>query len=78
MKDLIAEKIADLIEIAILEDEPNVQIILLALNGARMSGDDGILAKHIQQYLKEVLIPKIQIDSFMKQVEINDIIKKNK
>jgi hypothetical protein len=60
--NLITEKIEQLIELAKLEDDTNTQIILLALSGARASGDDGMLAKHIQKYLIEVLIPKIRND----------------
>jgi hypothetical protein len=62
MKSKITKKIENLIELARLEDDANTQIVLLALAGARKSGDDGMLATHIQQYLKDVLIPKIRND----------------
>lgn len=60
--NLITEKIQELIELAKLEGEVNVQIVLLALSGARNSDDDGMLAGKVQEYLRDVLIPKIQME----------------
>ena len=57
MSDLITEKIESLIALAKLEDEPNVQIVLLALSGARAVQHDGMLAGKVQEYLKDVLLP---------------------
>lgn len=54
---LITEKIEQLIELAKLEDEPNVQIVLLALAAARETKDDGMLAGKVQEYVKDVLLP---------------------
>lgn len=58
--NLITEKINSLIELAKLEDEPNVQIILLALSGARAANQDVMLAKKVQEYLKDVLMPMLE------------------
>lgn len=59
---LITEKIEQLIALAEVEDEVNVRIVLLALSGARTSDMDGMLAAKVQEYLKDVLIPKIRAD----------------
>jgi len=61
MNKLISEKIEELIELAKIADDKNVQIILLALLGSRESGDDGYLAEEIQKFVRDVLIPKVQI-----------------
>lgn len=58
--NLITEKIQELIELAKLEGEPNVQIVLLALSGARHSEDDALLAVKVQEFIKDVLIPNIK------------------
>ena len=60
--NLITDKIEQLIELAKLEGEPNVQIVLLALLGARKMGDDGMLASKVQEYLRDVLLPKLEHD----------------
>ena len=61
MDELISEKIEELIELAKIANDKNVQIILLALSGARHAGDDGLLAEEVQRFIKEVLIPNVQI-----------------
>ena len=61
MDELISEKIEELIELAKIADDKNVQIVLLALSGARHAGDDRLLAEEVQRFIKEVLIPNVQI-----------------
>ncbi|NDV46114.1 hypothetical protein D0T49_03545 [Paludibacter sp. 221] len=43
---------------------PNVKIILLSLAGALLDDDDGVLTLHVQNIVKEVLIPKSKKDKF--------------
>jgi len=64
---LITEKIDQLVALAELEEEPNTQIILLALSGARATGMDGMLATMVQEYVKNVLLPKAKTDKFTSQ-----------
>ena len=61
MDELISEKIEELIELAKIADDKNVQIVLLALSGARAAGDDGLLGEEVQRFIREVLIPNVQI-----------------
>jgi len=58
MNKLISEKIEELIELAKIADDKNVQIILLALLGSRESGDDGYLAEEIQKFVRDVFNTK--------------------
>lgn len=59
MSELITNKLQELIALAKAEGEPNVQIVLFALCGARESGDCHILAEMTQAIVKEVLIPRL-------------------
>ncbi len=61
MEELISEKIEELIELTKLANDRNTQIILLALSGSRHSGDDGLLAEEVQKFVRDVLIPNVQI-----------------
>ena len=60
MSKLIDLKIDELIELSIVDNDNNTQIILLALRGAKRSGDDFLLATTVQEYTKNVLLPLIQ------------------
>lgn len=71
MSPLITEKIDSLIALAKLEGEPNVQIVLLALSGARAMQHDGMLAGKVQEYLKDVLIPLIEASKNAKIAQNN-------
>jgi len=57
MSTIIKDKIDSLIELAKLEGDTNSQIILLILRGSQEMRADGILAKHIQEFAKNVLKP---------------------
>lgn len=56
---LFTQKLQELTKLAESEGEPNAQVILLILEGARLGNKDGMLAKRMQQYVEEVLIPEI-------------------
>ncbi len=60
--DLITKKLQELVELAKIEQEPSVQIVLLTLLGARCGNLDGMLANKVQEYTKDVLIPKTMGD----------------
>jgi len=60
MNDEISKKIQELIEIAKIENDSNSLIVLLALAGSRASGDDVLLAKKVQEFVKDVLLPNVQ------------------
>ena len=57
MNDSISQKIDELIELSKTEGDSNVQIILLILRGARTINLDGFLAKMVQDYSRNTLIP---------------------
>ncbi len=57
--ELITKKLEELTELARVEGEPNVQAILLSLNGARISGDDGLLCANVQEFTRDVLLPRL-------------------
>ena len=60
--DLVIKKIDELIELARIEGDTNTLIILLALRGAQVSDDDGLLAMAVQKFIDDVLLPKAQKD----------------
>lgn len=51
--------------VAQLEQNPNVQIILAATEGALLTGDDGILAVKVQEVVNDILLPKAQKDRLL-------------
>lgn len=53
------KKIDELIEIAELENNNNVLIVLLALRGSMLSGNDELLAKGVKNIISNVLLPKV-------------------
>jgi hypothetical protein len=54
----ITKKLNELIQLAFNDKtETPTQIILLALQGSRISGMDVMLAKNVQNYVADVLIP---------------------
>lgn len=55
MSDLITKKIDELIALAEMEGEPNVQIILLTLNASRLLEWDGNLAGTVQEFSKQAI-----------------------
>lgn len=57
---IITQKIEELTKLAELEGEPNVQIVMLALSGARQVFHDGLLAGKVQEFLRDVLMPEIK------------------
>jgi hypothetical protein len=57
MSDLISKKIDELIELSKTEGDANVQIVLVALRGSIIINLDGFLAKTVQEYLTNTLIP---------------------
>lgn len=60
MSDLIDEKLREVFYLAKELEDPNVAIVISALCGARTAGDDGMLAQRVQDYVKDVLLPKAQ------------------
>lgn len=71
MSDLITQKLDELITLAQIEGEPNVQIVLLGLSGARTIRDDGLLAEKVQEFIKDVLLPKAKRDKNSSQASLN-------
>ena len=62
--ELIKKKLTEVLELAVLENEPTVQVVILALLGAYTSGDDGLFASEVQKIVKEVMLPKLMKDRF--------------
>ena len=58
--ELLTSKIDEAIQIAMEINEPNAQIILLALQGARKSYTDDHLALNVQDFVKLVLHPLLK------------------
>lgn len=58
--DLITKKLEELTELAKIEGEPCVQLILLAISGARHMGSEDVLAKGVAEILKTVLMPQCE------------------
>lgn len=58
----IDEKIDELIKLAEKEDDKNLIIILYALRGARMIHHDDELAKNIQRFIIDILMPHAHMD----------------
>jgi hypothetical protein len=57
--ELLTSKINEAIELAMEVNEPNAQIVLLALQGARKSFTDDHLALNVQEFIKLVLHPMV-------------------
>jgi hypothetical protein len=66
---IIEKKIDELIEIAELENDNNVLIVLLALRGSMLSGNDELLAKGVKNIISNVLLPKVVIKK--NEIEFN-------
>lgn len=60
LSKIITDKLNELAELAKLEGEPNTQIVILAIEGARLSGQSGELAAGVKVIMQEVLIPGLQ------------------
>ena len=56
--DIIETKIKELIALAEVEGDVNVQIVMLILHGSRLVGDDGLLAAKVKEFAKDVLRPR--------------------
>lgn len=56
--DIIETKIKELIALAEIEGDANVQIVMLILHGSRLVGDDVLLATKVQEFAKDVLRPR--------------------
>lgn len=61
MENLITQKLEELIELTDAKNDVNSKIVLLILHGAISSGQDGMLAEHLQYYAKNVLLPDLEI-----------------
>jgi len=57
-RQVIIEKLDQLIETAKQLEEDNVVIVLLALCGAKISDQDRALAKTVQNYVRDTLMPE--------------------
>jgi len=66
--DLISQKIEELIEIAKKEGDKSTELILLTLEGAKLYNCDKLLAKKVQEHLKEILTT-VQRDKFLNAVD---------
>ncbi len=58
--ELLTSKINEAIKMATELNEPNAQIILLALQGARQSYTDDHLALNTQNFIKLILHPLVK------------------
>jgi len=67
----VTAAIDELLEMAREEGDTNVQIILRAMRAARTTGDDSMLAAKIQEYIKDVLLPKAHRDKEQVNVQKN-------
>ena len=68
---LITNKIEELIVLSEMEGEKSVQLILNAVLGARVMGDEMLLAHNVSMFVKEQLLPKAM------QMQVNDYALKN-
>lgn len=57
--ELLTSKLNEVIQIAMEVNEPNAQIVLLALQGARKSYTDDHLALNVQEFIKLILHPMV-------------------
>jgi len=60
MQQTIYDRLDELADEALSYEDNNTAIILQALLGAKKSGHDGLLAAHIQDFIRTVLIPSIR------------------
>jgi len=60
MRQEILKRVGELAEFASKNGENPAAIVLFALSGAMKSLDDELLAKVVQDYLNNVLIPKLK------------------
>lgn len=58
MDSILETKIRELIALAEVEGNPNVQIVMNVLVGSMLVGDDGLLAAKVQEFAKDVLMPR--------------------
>jgi hypothetical protein len=58
MRSLIQQKVDELQELAKMANEPNVQIVMLVLSASMNTMDDGLLAGKVQEFVKDVLLPR--------------------
>jgi hypothetical protein len=59
MKDIIIEKIEELIELVNENDEIGIKLVLLSLKGAILADDDKLLAHMVGEFTKNTLMPRI-------------------
>lgn len=58
--ELVTQKLDELIRLAQEECEPSVQVVLFGLRGARLAGDEELLAARMQDFIRDVLLPRAQ------------------
>ena len=68
---LITNKINELIKLAEMDGDYNTRTVLLALNGSRLGNVDGMLASKVQEYVADVLIPKVKSDFTSYKASLN-------
>lgn len=68
---LLTNKLEELIALARVESETNVAIILLALNSARELNDEDDLALIVQDFVREVLLPRVEDRIIAKKIALN-------
>jgi len=59
MRNIIIEKISELINLTNENDEVSVKLILCSLKGAILANDDELLANMVGEFTKNVLLPRL-------------------
>lgn len=67
----ITNKLEELIALTGKEGETAVQAVLCAVTGARYVGDELMLAEIVDQFCKEVLMPKAKNDMAIRKILMN-------
>jgi len=67
----LISKIDELATISAGMGDKNIQIVLSILSGAKGMGHDGLLATHLQEYTKEVLMPRAEREMELRKANEN-------
>lgn len=60
LKETIYDRLNELAEEAVSYDELPTALIIYALLGAKHSGQDALLAKHVQDFTRLILMPNVE------------------
>ncbi len=58
--NIIDNKVEELLALAKVEGYNNLQILLLGYRGSKAIDQDGLLAAHVQDFIRETLIPNVR------------------